>query len=75
MIKRTVYSKAEIKKCDLCKEIRPVQFRFDFLTVENNYDFIDFSLMTCKECAKRLSSEVNLSEVKDEYVLSEEAIF
>lgn len=75
MIKRTIYSRAEIKKCDLCKEIKPTQFRFDFLTRDDNLDFIDFSIMTCKECAQRLSSEVNLSEIQDEYILSEEEIF
>lgn len=75
MIKRAVYAKAEIQKCDLCKEIKPNQFRFDFMTQENNDEFIDFSIKTCKECAIRLSDEIGLSKIEDEYVLSKEVIF
>ena len=73
-VQRKVYETAEVAKCDLCKKITAVQFRFDYMTRDDNADFIYASQKVCNECAMKLSNEFNLDEIQDEYVLYEEKI-
>lgn len=73
-VQRKVYEQQEVAKCDLCKKITGVQFRFDFMTRDDNTEFIYSSMKVCSDCASKLSAELNLSEIQDEYVLYEEKI-
>lgn len=73
-VQRKVYETAEVAKCDLCKKITAVQFRFDYMTRDDNTEFIYASQKVCNECAVKLSSEFELDEIQDEYVLYEERI-
>ena len=73
-VQRKIYQQPEVAKCDLCKKITGVQFRFDIMTREDNAEFIYSSMKVCSDCASKLSHEWNLSEIQDEYVLYEERI-
>lgn len=75
MIVRKIYQEPEIAKCDLCKKITGTQFRFDFMTQEDNDEFIYASQKYCLACAKKMSEELQMAEIKDEYELSREEIF
>lgn len=75
MIIRKIYQEPEVAKCDLCKKITGTQFRFDFMTKENNDEFIYASIKVCKDCAIKLSDELHMSEIKDEYELDRKEIF
>ena len=73
-VQRKVYQQAEVAKCDLCKKIKEVQFRFDIMSRDDNEEFIYSSMRVCGACAVKLSHEWNLTEILDEYVLYEERI-
>lgn len=44
------------------------------MTKDDNDEFIDSSIKTCKYCAVKLSNELQMSEIQDEYILSEEKL-
>lgn len=73
-VQRKVYQNAAVAKCDLCKNIKDVQFRFDIMSRDDNDEFIYSSMRVCANCAVKLSHEWNLTEIQDEYVLYEERI-
>ena len=73
-VQRKIYQVPEVAKCDLCKKITSVQFRFDYMTREDNEEFIYASQKVCIECASKLSQEFDLDEIQDEYVIYEERI-
>lgn len=73
-MKRKVYRKAKIAKCDFCKTVKKLEFKYiKYLDPEE--EIIIGEIETCKSCGTVLDEVLLIENVQDEIELSRKVLF
>ena len=73
-MKRKVYRKAKIAKCDFCKTVKKLEFKY-IRYLDQQEEIIVGELEVCKDCASVLDEVLHIENVQEEIELSRKVLF